>query len=219
MSHNAYYQTMDYPFRVMDIIEDKSDHLQFKKGQMIYCEGSTPLGAYFVREGKAKIKKIASDGKEQIINIATPGEMLSYIDLVSNTRYSTSAIALEDSVLLFLPKQMFWSLIKDQGNLFDSFVQLISQDLRHAEEKITDLAYKPVRSRLADALITLARKFENGSGSQSVAITRYDLACFVGTVKETVNRVLSDFRNEKLIMTDGTKIVILDANGLSRAAA
>ena len=204
------------PFQVMNIIKDKSDQLQYKKGQLIYCEDNTPLGVYFVFKGKVKISKMGSDGKEQILRIATPDDMLSYSDLVSNTKYSTSANALEDTTLLFVSKQEFWNIIRTQRQLLENFVLQLSLDLKQAETKIADLAYKPVRGRLADALITLTNKFNVPKTCASeVSISRADLACFVGTAKETVNRLLSEFRNEHLISTEGTKINIIDMKGLS----
>ncbi|MHB1278334.1 MAG: Crp/Fnr family transcriptional regulator [Bacteroidia bacterium] len=218
MGH-ACQTTEENPFRIMDIIPGISDHLEYKKGQLIYCEGSTPLGIYFVQEGMVKIYKLGSDTKEQIVRIATPEEMLSYVDLISNIRYTTSARALENTVLLFVPKQEFWKTIKEHMPLFENFVLLLSMDLRQAEDKITNLAYTPVRGRLADALITLEQKFHKDQKMPAyVSLTRSDLACFVGTAKETVNRLLSDFRHEGLVSTEGTKINILNLPGLIRVS-
>ena len=150
------------------------------------------------------------------MRIATPGEMLSYTDLISNTRYTTSAKALEDGSLLFIPKQDFWNTMKEQNKLYEQFVQMLSKDLTEAEERITDLAYKPVRGRLADALVSLAKKFNKNEhlGNMSIHITRSDLACFVGTAKETVNRLVSEFRKEQIITTEGTRINIVNLQKL-----
>ena len=211
-----YDEIVESPFLGMEIADEDYDQLQCKKGQFIYCEGSTPLGAHFVNKGKVKISRIGSDGKEQIMRIATPGEMLSYTDLISNTRYTTSAKALEDGSLLFIPKQDFWNTMKEQNKLYEQFVQMLSKDLTEAEERITDLAYKPVRGRLADALVSLAKKFNKNEhlGNMSIHITRSDLACFVGTAKETVNRLVSEFRKEQIITTEGTRINIVNLQKL-----
>ncbi len=206
----------DMPIHVMEIVSKIADRMQFKKGQVIFCEGNTPLGVFFVRQGKIKISKLGSDGKEQIIRIAAPNEMLGYTDIVSHTKYSTSAKAIEDTVLMFVSKQQFWSMIKEQPDLFENFILLLSMDLKEAENKIADLAYKPVRGRLADALIYLTNKFsEENADLHHISITRSDLACYVGTAKETVNRLLSEFRHENLVETDGTKINILNFKGLN----
>jgi len=212
-----YQLAAEHPFQIMDIEEDKSDHLQYKKGQLIYCEDSTPLGVYFVQKGSVKISKVGCDGKEQILRIVTADEMMGYVDMVSNSRYSSSAKALEDTTLLFIPKQEFWTTLKKQRQLFENFILLLSDDLKEAELKIADFAYKPVRGRLADALVYLNKKFNKKQNEvKAISISRFDLACFVGTAKETINRLLSEFRNEKIISTDGTKINILEVNELDR---
>lgn len=204
------------PFQIPKLIMDKLDVLFFKKGQVIFSEGSTPLGAFFLRKGKVKISKTGSQGKEQIIRIVTQREFLSHTDLFTNSRYSTSAKALEESYLLFIPKQEFWDMLREQNHLFEQLLQQISLDVKSVEDKIVDLAYKPVRGRLADAILDLDKKFNEDTGQHYVFITRSDLASYVGTVKETVNRLLSEFRNERLIATNGTRIILLDINGLNR---
>lgn len=212
-----YQLTADHPLQIMDIEEDRSDHLQYKKGQLIYCENSTPLGVYFVQKGSVKIYKIGCDGKEQILRIVTADEMMGYVDMVANSRYSTSAKALEDSSLLFIPKQDFWSSLKKQRQLFENFILLLSDDLREAEGRIADLAYKPVRGRLADALLYLYKKNnKEDKAKKAISISRFDLACLVGTAKETINRLLSEFRTEKIVSTEGTKINILEIDGLNK---
>lgn len=205
-------------FSVSDAAESKSDYLEFKRGQLIYCEGSTPLGVYFVRKGKVKMSKMGSDGKEQILRIVTPEEMLSCSDLISDSRYSTSAKALEDTTLLFIPKLEFWKMLRQEQKVLEQFVLLLSSDLKMAETKIADLAYKPVRGRLADALIFLSEKYNHDNKKNDkikVSIKRSDLASFVGTAKETVNRLLSEFRSENIIETDGHDIAIVNMQKLN----
>ena len=184
---------------------------------MIYQECSTPLGAYFVENGSIKITKLGSLGKEQILKIATNGELLCLSDLFSQSRYGNSAKTLEDSSLLFISKQDFWEVLKEDDQIFRSLLQQLALNIRKGNEKIVELAYKPVRGRLAEALLSLDSKFSaNGREPHQVAITRADLASYIGTVKETVNRLLSEFRSEKLISTQGTRIKINDPNGLER---
>ncbi len=214
-----HYTAPKVTLRVSDAIESKSDHLEFKRGQLIYCEGSTPLGVYFVRKGKVKMSKIGSDGKEQILRIATPEEMLICSDLISDSRYSTSAKALEDTTLLFIPKSEFWKMLRQEQKVLEQFVLLLSCDLKMAETKIADLAYKPVRGRLADALLFLSEKYNHDNKKDEkivVAIKRSDLASFVGTAKETVNRLLSEFRTENIIETEGHDITIINMPKLNQ---
>ncbi len=212
----GYKPLSQLPFQIPKVILDKLDVLLFKKGQVIFSEGSTPLGAYFLKTGKVKISKTGNQRKEQIIRIVTENEFLSHTDLFSNSRYSTLAKALEDSFLLFISKQEFWNLLRENNHLFEQLLQQISLDVKGIESKIVDLAYKPVRGRLADAILDLDKLFNEDSGQHNICITRADLAGYVGTVKETVNRLLSEFRKERLIVTHGTRITLLDIPGLNR---
>lgn len=195
----------------------RADYLYYKKAQLIYQEGSTPLGAYFVESGSIKITKAGSSGKEQILRIVTNGELLCLSDLFSQSRYGNSARTMEDSSLLFISKQDFWEVLKEDDPIFRSLLQQLAMNIRKSNEKVVDLAYKPVRGRLAEALLSIESKFSiNGREPHLIAISRADLAGYVGTVKETVNRLLSEFRTENLITTQGTRIKIHDPNGLER---
>ncbi len=211
------YSTENIALEIPAPLRVRADYLYYKKAQLIYQEGSTPLGAYFVENGSIKITKLGSLGKEQILKIATNGELLCLSDLFSQSRYGNSAKTLEDSSLLFISKQDFWEVLKEDDQIFRSLLQQLALNIRKGNEKIVELAYKPVRGRLAEALLSLDSKFSaNGREPHQVAITRADLASYIGTVKETVNRLLSEFRSEKLISTQGTRIKINDPNGLER---
>ncbi len=187
---------------------EKADVLFFKKGQMIYQGGSTPLGAYFVDKGKVKISKTGSFGKEKIVKIATHPELLSFPDLFSRRRYRATAEALEESYLLFISKEDFWKVLYTNREIFSHLLCRLAEDINKLEETSTDLAYKPVRGRLADAILALEDLNDDTNPSHSICLTRIDLAGYVGTVKETVNRLLSEFREEKIVSTFGSRIEI-----------
>ncbi|MCG9970796.1 Crp/Fnr family transcriptional regulator [Christiangramia crocea] len=198
-------------------MRERADVLFFKKGQIVYQEGSTPLGAYFVDSGQVKISMLGSLGKEKIVKIVTDSELLCFSDLFSHRRYSTSAQAMEETSLLFISKRDFWEVLNDRRDIFLSLLWRLSEQIKVVQETITDLAYKPVRGRLADAILNLNNKIKGKDLEyQSISLTRADLAGYVGTVKETVNRLLSELREEKIISTSGSRIVIRDMDKLIR---
>ncbi|MCS7005541.1 MAG: Crp/Fnr family transcriptional regulator [Cytophagales bacterium] len=186
----------------------------YKRGQEIFHEGSLPLGLFCINSGSIKIVKYASGGKEQIIRIATAGELVGYRSLITRKRYTTSAIAAEDSKVCIIPKDEFYKIIQTNQVFYQAILNALVENLEKAEAKIADVAYKPVRGRIAEALLMLARS--NGDDKWSVTLTREDLAGFVGTVKETAIRTLSEFRDEKLIQIDKRTIRILNPEGLER---
>lgn len=202
---------------IPQVFRAKADSLFFKKGQVVYQEGNTPLGAYFVEKGSVKITKVSSLGKEQIVKIVTSSQLLSFSDLFSSARYNHSAQTIEESTFLFIPKQDFWNVLKEHNDIFWQLLVQLSLEMNMVEEKVLDLAYKPVRGRLADAILSLSSKDNTaGADSSPVCLTRTDLAGYIGTVKETINRLLSELRNEKIIHTSGSCIKILDREALGR---
>ena len=202
---------------IQELFEEKADMLFFKKGQLVYHEGSTPIGAYFVQQGKVKISRLGSLGKQKIVKIVVHPELLTFSDLFSRRKYCTSAEALEDTYLLFVSKDDFWKILENHHEIASYLLCRLAHDINKIEENITDLAYKPVRGRLANAILTLDLDF-NGKNetTHSICLTRTDLAGYVGTVKETVNRLLSEFREERIISTSGSRINIHDLNRLSK---
>jgi len=197
----------------VDSSSEEFDEDFYVKGQTVFSEGNTPHGLYFVKSGRVKIFRFGGDGKEQILTISSSGKFLGYKDLLAQRRYSSSAMALEDSVLLFIPKEDFFRVFNSvEGSTF--FINLLCKDLVEAERKMVSLAYTPVRGRLAEGLLELKEAYEDHE--HKIELSREDLANFIGTAKETVIRLLSEFKSEHLINIQGKYIEVINPNGLNR---
>ncbi|MBJ6110385.1 Crp/Fnr family transcriptional regulator [Hymenobacter sp. BT523] len=188
----------------------KTSH-QYSAGQVIFQEGSRSLGLYCVHEGKIKITKTGGDGKEQIIRLAKSGDTLGYRGLVTGTPHSASAVALDDCTVCLVSKQDFFQQLNTNANFSGALIQLLATVLSEAESRMLHLAYKPVRERLAEALLLLMRTFRTEGDLQpfTLAISRDDLGALMGTTKETTTRMLSEFKNEGILTTRGSAITIL----------
>jgi CRP-like cAMP-binding protein len=183
----------------------------YKRGQAIFQEGNKPFGIYCLTEGKVKITKIGSEGKEQIIRFAKPGDTMGYRALLSDTRYSASAIALEECKACFISSNDFNQLIAQNYLIAKDMMRMLSNALADAEVSIAHLATKPVRERIAEALLLLKKVYgETGETQFSISLTREDLSSLVGTAKETAIRFLSELKEEGVISTHGSMITILD---------
>jgi len=183
----------------------------YKKGEVVFRIGNMPHGLFFIKSGKVKIFKYRGDGKEQILTIAGKGRFLGYKDLLAGRRYTSGAIVIEDALIIFIPNKDFQDLIKsDEAS--DFFTRLLCQDLIEVEEKMVSMAHKSVRGRLAESLLTLNDTYsENG-----IELTREELANLVGTAKETISRLLSEFKADNLIQIEGRSIEVLNPKGLDR---
>lgn len=202
-------------------VSDAKSCTIYKKGQVLFHEGTRPLGVFCIYGGKVKIYKLGSDGKEQIIRIARESDVLGYKAMISEDEYPVTAETLEDCTICFLPKSDFLHLVTDSPAFNKRLLQSICHELGVMSDKLTSLAQKSVRERFAMALLMLKDTYGiEGEESEEVEInlTREDLANIVGTATETLIRLLHDFKEEDLIETRGRKIVVKNARGLAKAA-
>ena len=204
----------------MDQIKDEKICTPYKKGQVIFHEGSRPLGIFCVNRGKIKLVKLGEDGKEQILRLIKPGDLMGYRALLSGDKYSASAVVLEEAGICFIPKELFMGVLQKDGILSMEIMKMLSDDLRKAEVSITHFAQKPVRERLAEALLFIKETygFELDGKTIDLKISREDLANLVGTATETAIRLLSDLKHVGVVGLEGKKIEIINLAKLVKIA-
>jgi CRP/FNR family transcriptional regulator, polysaccharide utilization system transcription regulator len=206
---------------LIDLSERKSC-ISYKKGQTIFTSGTRPNGIYCLNKGKIKIYKTGAYGKEQIIRFALPGEFFGLRSVMCDKNYTSAAVTIEDSIVCFINKQDFNELLNKYPHITTSIITSLSEMLEDANNKVTSLAQKPVRERLAETLVTLNKVFKSESASEHtntiISLSRQDLANMVGTATETIIRLLSELKNEHYISVKGRKITITDIRGLNRIA-
>jgi CRP-like cAMP-binding protein len=187
-----------------------------KRGQIIFHEGRTPQGVYCLNEGKVKIYRLGSDGKEQVVRIVTPSNFFGLRALISGWNYSTSAVTLEDSVVCLIPKRAFLKISLKYPDVSHCLMVFLSSMLEDAESKLLSLAQKPVRERLAETLLALHEVFNKNGGNNHINLSRTDLANIIGTATECVIRLLSEFKDDNIIDINGRKISILNFEELKK---
>ncbi len=202
----------------MNDVSEKFESILHKKGQILFNEGNLPRGVFYVQSGIVKIYKYGIDGKEQIIKLAKHGDLIGYKAILTNDKYNVSTAILENATLTFIPKSDFIELFRADEEIADKVTQLLCADLADMERKMVAMAYKPVRGRLAETLLSLNDVYGNPDKTSAIKsrirLSREDLANIIGTAKETVIRLLSEFKSENLIKTEGKIINILDPQGL-----
>ena len=191
----------------------------FKKGTIIYREGSRLTGFYCVTRGIVKIFKTGIDGKEQIIRFAKKGEIIAYRSLLSQELACTTSKVIDEAVLCHIPYQTLIYLIQNNWEFSHHMLQIVCRELREANDYITDIAQKTVRERLAEILLLLKENFDlDNANTLQISLTREELANMVGTATESVIRLLSEFKQDKLIELQGRRIKLLDIPALTKAA-
>ena len=193
----------------------------YKKGEIIFRESAYPSGIFYIIEGKVKKYKVDQEGREQIIYVANTGELLGYHAVLSEDRFPDSAAALEESSIAFIPKQDFMDTLHISGVLNRRLLKTLSHEFAVLANSISLYSQKSVRERLALQLIVLREKYKvNFQPGMPVEInmSRDDLASLVGSARENVVRVLSEFKEAKIVVTKGRKIIVLDVSKLIEIA-
>jgi CRP/FNR family transcriptional regulator len=139
---------------------------------------------------------------------------------LSGDKYSGSAIALEDTQVCFIPKDVFVNVLKDDAGMAFEMMKVLSDELHRSEIKLTHLAQKPIRERLAETLLFIKETygFEPDGITLAVKLSREEIANLVGTATESTIRLLSEFKKEGMIELDGKKIQILKPKQLLATA-
>jgi len=183
----------------------------FKKGSKVYNEGSRISGAYIVCDGALKIYKTGFDSKEQIIRFAKEGDLIGFRSVITDEPACTTAEVIRDAVLCYMTGETLMSLLKKSSEFAMSMIKMCCKELGESNKFLTNLAQKTVRERLAEVLLLLMDTFElEPDKSLKVTLTREEIANMVGTATESVIRLLSEFRADKLIEINGRNIKLLN---------
>jgi CRP-like cAMP-binding protein/CheY-like chemotaxis protein len=188
----------------------------FKKKQMIYEDGDTPVFVYFVNSGKIRTFLYYQDGRELSTGIHVDQQFFGYESVLLNERYTDNAAALEDTEVALIPKEKFYELMYKKPAIASKFVKLLSGNIKEKEVQMLGFAYDTVRKRVANSLVSVALKTVDTEDQDEVVIriSRDDLAALAGTANETISRMLADFKDEKLITKEGNAIRVFSIERL-----
>lgn len=207
----------DLPAEDWTLLTHNKTEQIYKKGEIIFREGAYPSGIFFIKEGKVKKYKLDNDSKEHIIYVANTGELLGYHAILSEDRYPDSAAVIEESRIAFIPKEDFLNTLQQSSVLSKRLLKTLSHEFAVLVNSLSMFAQKSVRERLALQLIVLREKYKvNFQPGMPVEInmSRDDLASLVGTARENVVRVLSEFKEVGIVETKGRKIIVIDIKQL-----
>ena len=201
----------------VEALNFEKDFRQYKRGDILYQEGNRISGFFCINSGIIKVFKTGFDGKEQIIRFAKKGDIIAYRSVLSNELACTSAKVIEDCHVCFIPSEILISFIKSNPAYALELLKLACNELGEANSFITDIAQKTVRERLAEILLLLVHDFGlDNEQFLNISLTREELANIVGTATESVIRLLSEFKSDKLVELNGRKIKVLKTKGLEK---
>ncbi len=181
----------------------------FKLDEFVFWEGDASNYFYIVVEGRIKIAKYSSSGKEFIIAFFGPGEMFGEVAVFEGKPYPASAQAVADTKVLVIKKDDFLSFLATRPQVALEIINVLGGRLRDAQGRLKDLAGERVEQRIAMTLLMLSAKL-----GPTLPFTRQEIANMAGTTTETAIRVTSQLKERGIIRSVRGKIIILDETKL-----
>jgi CRP-like cAMP-binding protein len=190
-----------------------------KKGESIFEEGESVNGIYCIKNGVCKLSKLSANGKDQIVKLVKPGELLGQRSMISEEPANLSAVALDDMEVCFIPKSEILGFFTNNNQFSMNVMKTICGDLKESDDHMVSMAQKTVKERLAETLLYLEETFgKNKDGTLQIQLSREELAGMIGTATESCIRLLSEFNKNGWIDLNGKKISIKEKNKLKRLA-
>ena len=205
------------PDEQLDAIQQIAAEKRYDKGQTIFSEGDKTTGFFVIIDGRVKIYKVSSEGKEQILHIFEAGQSFGEVTVFTGKQMPANAQTLAKSHLLLFARSAFVDLVTSNSSLALNLLGIMSKKLRQFAAQIENLSLKEIPARLASYLIYLAE--EQGSEDAVVLnVSKGQLASLLGTIPETLSRIFSKLSGQNLIRVEGPKIILMDREGIENLA-
>ncbi|MCU0724730.1 MAG: Crp/Fnr family transcriptional regulator [Planctomycetes bacterium] len=189
------------------------------KGEPVFLEGAPSEGFFLVFVGKVKIVKLSPAGKEQTLHVHGRGEPFAEAALEEGARYPATAIAVDDSRVVLVPRREFQRLLAKRPAIATNLIARLSQRIRQLVALVEDLALREAPARLARYLLDLAGEGAEAGAAVMLPIRKVELAALLGTRQETLSRALRKLADRRVIRVRGAKVTLLDPNRLADLAA
>jgi len=200
------------------LLQDRITIRQYKRNEIIYRDLDIADQIICLLDGKVKIFKDGIGHRNQIVRAIKPIEFFGYRACFAHEDYRTSAMALEPALTVSIPIEETEQLIRGNYHVAFFFINKLAKELGDSDDRIVSLTQKHIRGRLAEALLFLKKNFgtENDGYTLSIYLSREDLASLSNMTTSNAIRTLSSFVSEKIVVTDGRKIKILNDRELQK---
>jgi len=206
----------DLTEREIAFLGQHSSLRHYSGNELIFNEGDSCLGLFIIQSGAVRIFKMAASGREQVLGVERAGNTVAEIPVFDGGTYPASAMAVEESDVIFVRKEDFRALCMQHPEVALKVLRVVGKRLRGLVGIIEELSFTTVRQRLIVYLLRLAGEAAGGGNAMELAlpVSHQDLAAELGTVRELVSRNLSRLQAEGLIKIQARAIRILDLAAL-----
>jgi CRP/FNR family transcriptional regulator len=191
---------------------------EWKKHSHVFLQGDPLENVYFIYDGKLKIYKTDTNGKEQIVSILKKGEMFPHVGFFRKGDYPAFAEVLEAATLITVPISQFENVLIENPELCIKVFNVLGEKIVDLQNRLEEQILNNTYEQIIKLLIRLAQNhgkdLNNGTILLKAEFTNKDLANMIGTTRETISRTLTKMKKDELISEDKDGNLILDPNVL-----
>jgi CRP-like cAMP-binding protein len=199
----------------------QSESLALRKRQVVFLPGDPGDAVYFIVSGRVKVSRVTRDGKELTLGYRGPGELFGDLCLFDGAAREEMAEVVEAAELLRVERAALLELVQGHAPLAAALARGLTDRCRTLQRQMEFLMFKDVHAKLAELLLRLSSEFgvKDPRGTLvAMNVTHQEMANLIGSTRETVSLALSQFKRQKLVQSDGRRVIVLDADGLRAIA-
>jgi CRP-like cAMP-binding protein len=219
LSRSGIFQGVDA--EAAESLAKELEYVEARKGETIFNEGEPGDSLYIVLSGKIKVGRRAADGRQNLIALMGPSDMVGELSLFDPGPRTATATAVTDVRLARLRKSALRPWLSNRPEIAEQLLWVLARRLRRTNDALADLIFTDVPGRVAKNLLQMAGRFGNRDGGVlrvTHDLTQEELAQLVGASRETVNKALADFASRGWLRLDGKSVIIMDPERLARRA-
>lgn len=185
---------------------------RYRKKQVLFVEGESCHALYFIWSGRVKVYRVSPDGREQILHLLADGDPIAVVPFFDGGPYPANAEVLSEAEIAFIRAEDFERVARANPSILLRMLRIMAHRLRRAQDEIATLALKSAASRLAAALLDLAKRHGKqvpGGTKIDLQLSRQDLGNLIGASRETITRLLHRFQRDKAIRIKGSRVTIV----------
>jgi CRP-like cAMP-binding protein len=204
-----------------EALSSSMDEVKIRRGQVLFSEGDSGDRLYIVTEGKVKLGRTSSDGRENLLAILGPGQMFGELSLFDPGPRSATVTAVTDCTMQSLSHDELGEWLDGRAEVARGLLTQLAGRLRRANDVVADLVFSDVPGRVAKALLDLSSRFGRVADDGVHVhhdLTQEELAQLVGASRETVNKALADFASRGWLRLEARSVVLMDVDRLRRRA-
>jgi len=189
-------------------LKENSNIVKYRKKEVIFRQGTRTSHMMFIRSGYVKIYKEGRNNKFIVLKVAKPGNFLGLMSIFGGQLHQYSASAIDEVEIVYIDFSTFYKIIQNNGQFSIKLIQILSTEGLYIFDRLMSQSHKQLPGRIADVLLYFSEHIYN-SNAFVFPFTRRELAELAGTTKESFIRTLTEFKNDKIIKLDGSKVEIV----------